>query len=127
MVDMLTTATQTKKILWQEDAPHSAFYTQINGCKVTIYSVYDITIDESSYSLSLTNPNNEVFYTYSFSESTDKDEYQKLKNLYAVIRDVVYRITESENLILQGLEEALADSNDKDALVSSIYEDPLPF
>lgn len=112
MVDMLTTATQSKKILWQEDASHSAFYTQINGCKVTIYSVYDITIDESSYSLSLTNPNNEVFYTYSFSESTDKDEYKKLKNLYAVIRDVVYRITESENLILQGLEEALTTQND---------------
>ena len=62
--------------------------------------------------MSLTNPNNEVFYTYSFSESTDKDEYKKLKNLYAVIRDVVYRITESENLILQGLEEALTTQND---------------
>ena len=108
MVDMLIAATQSKKISWQEDRSHNAFYTLIKGCKVTIYSVYDVTIDESSFSLSLTNPNDEVFCTYSFSEAADKNEYEKLKKLYSEIRDVVYRITESENLILQGLEEALS-------------------
>lgn len=108
MVDMLMAATSSKKIVWQEDSTHNAFVTEINGCKVTVYYVYDIEIEESSYSLSLSNPNNEVFYTYSFSESTDKDDYCKLKSLYYAIRDVVYRITESENLILQGLESALA-------------------
>lgn len=111
MVDMLIDATKSQKISWQEDVRHNAFYTQINGCRVTIYFVYDVTIDESSYSLSMANPNNEVFYTYSFSEATDKDEYEKLKTLYSEIRDVVYRITESENLILQGLEKALANMN----------------
>ena len=116
MVDMLIAVTKSKKISWQEDRSHNAFYTQINGCKVTIYSVYEISIDESSYSLSLANPNGEVFYTYSFSESTDKDEYEKLKKLYSEIRDVVYRITESENLILQGLEEALTTQKDVDDL-----------
>ena len=79
-------------------------------------SIYDVTIDESSYSLSLANPNGEVFYTYSFSEATDKDEYEKLKTLYSEIRDVVYRITESENLILQGLEKALANTKQADDL-----------
>ena len=116
MVVMLINATKSQKISWQEDVQHNAFYTQINGCKVTIYSVYEISIDESSYSLSLANPNGEVFYTYSFSESTDKDEYEKLKTLYSEIRDVVYRITESENLILQGLEDALAPQNDAEDL-----------
>ena len=79
-------------------------------------SIYDVTIDESSYSLSLANPNGDVFYTYSFSESTDKDEYERLRTLYTVIRDVVYRITESENLILQGLEKALANTKQADDL-----------
>lgn len=116
MVDMLINATKSQKISWQEDVQHNAFYTQINGCRVTIYFVYDVTIDESSYSLSMANPNGEVFYTYSFSESTDKDEYEKLKTLYSEIRDVVYRITESENLILQGLEDALAPQNDAEDL-----------
>lgn len=114
MVDMLIDATKSQKISWQEDVQHNAFYTQINGCNVTIYSAYEITIDESSYSLSLANPNGDVFCTYSFSESTDKDEYEKLKTLYSEIRDVVYRITESENLILKGLEKALTTQNDAD-------------
>lgn len=112
MVDMLIAATQSKKMSWQEDRSRNAFYTLIKGCKVTIYSVYDVTIDESSFSLSLTNPNDEVFCTYSFSEAVDKNEYEKLKKLYSEIRDVVYRITESENLILQGLEEALTSQKD---------------
>lgn len=116
MVDMLIDATKSQKISWQEDVQHNAFYTQINGCKVTIYSVYEISIDESSYSLSLANSNGDVFYTYSFSEAADKDEYERLRTLYIVIRDVVYRITESENLILKGLEDALAPQNDADDL-----------
>lgn len=114
MVDMLINATKSQKISWQEDVQRNAFYTQINGCKITISSAYEITIDESSYSLSLANPNGDVFCTYSFSESTDKDEYEKLKTLYSEIRDVVYRITESENLILKGLEKALTTQNDAD-------------
>lgn len=110
MVEMLIAATKSQKILWEEDTQHNAFYTQINGCTVTIYSVYELSVDESSYSLSLANINNEVFYTYSFSDTTDKEEYEKLKTLYYEIRDVVYRITESENLILKGLERALTKS-----------------
>lgn len=116
MVDMLIDATKSQKISWQEDGQHNAFYTEINGCNVTVYSIYDVTIDESSYSLSLANPNGEVFYTYSFSEAADKDEYERLRTLYSVIRDIVYRITESENLILKGLEKALAPQNDADDL-----------
>jgi len=116
MVDMLIVATKSQKILWQEDVQNNAFYTQINGCRITIYSIYEITLDESSYSLSLANINNEVFYTYSFSEAADKDEYEKLKSLYSEIRDVIYRITESEILILKGLENAIANSNDADGL-----------
>lgn len=110
MVEMLIAATKSQKILWEEDTQHNAFYTQINGCTVTIYSVYELSVDESSYSLSLANINNEVFYTYSFSDTTDKEEYDKLKTLYYEIRDVAYRITESENLILKGLERALTKS-----------------
>lgn len=110
MVDMLIAATKSQKILWEEDTQHNTFYTQINGCTVTIYSGYDLSVDESSYSLSLANVNNEVFYTYSFSDTTDKEEYDKLKTLYYEIRDVAYRITESENLILKGLERALTKS-----------------
>lgn len=106
----------SQKILWHEDSSQNTFYTEINGRNVTVYSIYDVTKDGSSYSLSLANPNGEVFYTYSFSEATDKDEYEKLKTLYSEIRDVVYRITESENLILKGLEKALVNTKQADDL-----------
>lgn len=61
MVDMLIAATKSKKILWHEDTSHNAFYTEINGCNVTVCSIYEVAIDESSYSLAMANPNNEVF------------------------------------------------------------------
>ena len=116
MVDMLINATKLHKILWQEDQQHNAFYTTINGCNVTLCSVYDINIDESSISLLLANPNNEVFDTYSFSDTTGEEEYDKLKSLYSEIRDVLYRISESENLILKGLEEVLDNQSNTDKL-----------
>lgn len=116
MVDMLINATKLHKILWQEDQQRNAFYTTINGCNVTLCSVYDINIDESSISLLLANPNNEVFDTYSFSDTTGEEEYDKLKSLYSEIRDVLYRITESENLILKGLEEILDNQSNTDKL-----------
>lgn len=110
MVEMLIDATKSQRIIWQEDQTHNAYKTQIKGCNVIISTVYDINIDESSFSLSLANPNNEVFNTYTFGDIADKVEYNRLKSLYSAIRDVVYRITESENLILEGLEEVLATS-----------------
>lgn len=109
MVDMLTQATMLKIIKWQEDKQHHGFFTIINQCIITISSVYDITMEETSYTLTLANPDNEVFSTYSFSDTTDKEEYDRLKSLYVAVRDILYRITESENLIVQGLESALAN------------------
>lgn len=120
MVNMLIKATQQKKIEWQEDKPHNAFFTMINHCAITISSVYDITLEETSYALTLANSHNEVFSTYSFSDATDEEEYEQLKSLYLAIRDVLYQITESENLIMQGLESMLANSKKEDV-------DDLPF
>lgn len=112
MIDMLIKATQLKLISWEEDASRNAFVTKIHDCKIKIKSVYDIGIEESSVLLSLSNPDNVVFSTYSFSEETDKAEYDKLSLLYSVIRDVVYRISESEGMILEGLRKILDESND---------------
>lgn len=112
MIDMLIKATQLKLISWEEDASRNAFVTKIHDCKIKIKSVYDIGIEESSVLLSLSNPDNVVFSTYSFSEETDKAEYDKLSLLYSVIRDVVYRISESEGMILKGLKKILDESND---------------
>lgn len=107
MVGMLLKATEEKKIQWVEDTSANSFSAKINGCAITIRSIYDVTIDEPSYSLSLLNTSGVVFATYSFDETADKDNFGKLKRLYFAIRDFVYHITESENMIMQGLEDLL--------------------
>ena len=56
------------------------------------------------------------FESFSYSENIDIHEYQQLNRLYNVIRDKYYRITESENTILQNLEKMtetpLLETND---------------
>ena len=44
--------------------------------------------------------------------NSDKNEYVKLRSLYYAVRDVVYRITESENLIISGLKEVIKQSDE---------------
>lgn len=43
------------------------------------------------------------FETFSYSDEGNSDEYQQLDLLYNTIRDVLYKITESENVILKRL------------------------
>ena len=97
MIDMLIQATIMNKIKWAEYTNTSGSYTtSVEGCGLKIWP-------DASYVISLANPDGRVFSTYSYSEADNSEEYQHLGNLYNAIRDAVYRITESENLILSGL------------------------
>lgn len=110
MIDMLIQATVENKIKWTEYTnPRGSYITSVEGCGLKIWPDYDIQIDESSYAISLANPDGRVFSTYSYSETDNQEEYQHLGNLYNVIRDAVFRITESENLILSGLRNMIGD------------------
>lgn len=113
MVSMLIRATNEKKIKWTETSnPALGYTTEVGGCRLKIWSVYDMQLDDSSYGLSLANPDGKVFSTYSFSEMDNSDDYVQLAVLYNAIRDVVYRISESEILILKGLQNLVDPDND---------------
>lgn len=101
MVEMLITATQNRKLSWNE--ADGDFYTDIDGCTLWICANYDYSVNISSYILKLFNDNNVQFETFSYSEEVNSDEYQQLDLLYNTIRDVLYKITESENAILKRL------------------------
>lgn len=104
MIDMLIQATVGNKMEWRESSnPNGSYITSVEGCGIKIWPDYDIQFDDSSYSISLANPDGRVFSTYSYNEADNSEEYQHLGNLYNAIRDAVYRITESENRILNGL------------------------
>lgn len=109
MVEMLNTATLNKKIQWEEQ--NDNFSTKIGGCLVELISSYDYQSTISSYYLRLYNKDGMLFETFSYSEDVDTEEYHRLNDLYANIRDVNYKITESENIILESLKK-LTEPND---------------
>lgn len=112
IVDLLLKATKSEKISWEKISSKKGFGTNINNCCVTVSTSYDFTIDETSFSLTLSNTKGEEFANYYSSENSDKNEYAKLRSLYYAVRDVVYRITESENLIISGLKEVMQQSDE---------------
>lgn len=110
MVEMLNTATQEKKIHWDEQ--NDNFSTIIGGCLIELVSSYDYQANVSSYYLKLYNKDGMLFETFSYSEDVDTEEYQHLNELYTNIRDVNYKITESEKIILDGLKKLTEPSDD---------------
>ena len=68
-------------------------------------------IGNSNYALELVNAKGMVFNTYSVDELSDKSGYERLDELYLLVKDSVYQITESERKILEGLEELAAKKN----------------
>ena len=63
MVEMLITATQNRKLSWNE--ADGDFYTDIDGCTLWICTNYDFSVNISSYILKLFNDNNVQFETFS--------------------------------------------------------------
>lgn len=116
IVDLLLKATKLEKISWEKISSKNGFGTNINNCWVTVTTSYDFTIDETSFSLTLSNTKGEEFANYYSSENSDKNEYVKLRSLYYAVRDVVYRITESENLIISGLKEVIKQSDETEEI-----------
>ena len=110
MIDMLKSATLKKKIVWTEDEGN--FVTNVGGCNIELASSYDYQINLHSYSLKLSNRDGIVFNTYSYSEDVDVDDYQCLKRLYECIRDMNYKVSESEQIILSGLKDLLKQDDD---------------
>lgn len=107
MVEKLTLATQARKLEWKENKLR--FSTVINECPITIYPDYDPLLENSSYSLALANPQGKIFNTYSVDEISDKAGYERLGKLYAMIKDSIYQVSESERKILSGLEELVSE------------------
>lgn len=110
MIAMLIKATLSKKLTWKEN--EGTFSTSVSGCEIKLWSSYDYSIDTSSYTLQLSNCEDVVFVTYTYSENVNVDEYKQLDNLYNSIRDVNYRISESEKCILDALKELTKPDDD---------------
>jgi hypothetical protein len=105
MITLLIGVTKSDKLKWNSDEEHGSFYTGINGCRIEIKSYYDHSLDDSIATLLLSNVNGQQFASYTYSSMSDEDEYKALVELEEAVRDKYYKITESERLIIEGLEQ----------------------
>ena len=110
MVEMLSIATVTQKICWDEK--NSSFSTKIGGCLIELTYSYDFNVNTYTYYLKLYNNEGRLFETMSFSDDENTEEYNRLNELYANIRDIKYRITESEKIILDNLKDLINKSGE---------------
>lgn len=113
MVAMLIAATKNRKLSWIES--NDDFYTDIDGCTLWVCTQYDFNVNVSTYTLKLYNKDKVLFETFTYSEDTNSEEYQQLEVLYENIRDVLYKITESEHTILTKLERLTISKLPKEA------------
>ncbi len=106
MIEMLTSATVLNRLDWKQ-IDLEVFDAEINGCRIRLQSYFDFSVGEAFCSIRLYNKKNIEFASYSFSEVTDTKEYKLLHKLFNTIRDIFYKISESESAIMSGLKELL--------------------
>lgn len=105
MIELLKETTLSGKLQWDYGNSTKKFYTYINDCKVELQLYYDSSMQDNKACLILYNQNGQSFASYYYYSQVDGDDYNKLSELEDIIRDKYYKITESENLILNGLEK----------------------
>lgn len=104
MIELLKTTTQKGKLEWNYYNSADKFYTYVNNCKVELSIHYNAGIQDSVASIELYNQDGLSFATYTFYSKVDINDYNLLNELDDIVRDKYYKITESENLIISGLE-----------------------
>ena len=107
MLDMLEQSTQKGLLIWSVGANSSIFYTTVNGCRIDVEASYDVNMKENVARLRLYNADGEIFSRQFFMKKFDVEEYDRVYHLYMVIKDKYYKVTESENLIMTGLDQLL--------------------
>ena len=105
MIELLKKATLNGKLKWDYSNSMGKFYTYVKDCKVELQLYYDASMQDNKACLILYNQDGQSFATYSYYSQVDGEDYKTLNELEDIIRDKYYKITESENLILKGLEE----------------------
>lgn len=105
MIELLKITTQNEKLEWNYSNPTDKFYTYINNCKIELSIHYNTGVQDNIASIELFNQDGLSFATYSFYSKVDVDDYNQLNDLDDIVRDKFYKITESEDLIISGLEK----------------------
>ena len=110
MVGMLIKATKNNRLNWEDVVPESNSYlTTVNGCNIKVFSSYDYDMGFPINNISLFNRDGQLFSTYSYNRLVEDQIFEILNELLNTIRDVQYKISESEKLIMDGLADLNKD------------------
>ena len=107
MIDMLVESTTKNLLIWGRDNNKVLFYTKVNNCRLELKVFYDVTVKDNKACLEMYNVDGRSFNKYIFSEKVDNAEFYRLFRLNAIVRDKFYKVTESEQSIMQGLNDLL--------------------
>lgn len=112
MINLLKQATDNEKLIWEKEGNIISYKTLVNGCKVVVSIYYDNVSMSNKASIEMFNISGDSFKKNVYSQSAKPEIYFKIKELYDLIKDHYYRITESEHLILNGLRELSSDNKE---------------
>lgn len=107
MIDMLVESTTKNLLTWNRDDGSASFYTKVNNCRLELKVFYDVTVKDNKARFEMYNVDGRSFNRYVFSEKVDKIEYDRLYRLNRIVKDKYFKITESEQRIMQGLNDLL--------------------
>ena len=101
MVNLLIQVTDGRLLNWTKI--EDGYKATIGNCSVSIFSIYDPSVNISEYRLQLYNADDLNFDGINCDESNE--EYSLFDTLYNSIRDSYYHIKESEKDIMDSLNE----------------------
>ena len=112
MLVLLKQATQSCKLKWSvANNSKFSFSAKVNGCTIILSNFYDTVGMANKASIEMLNASGELFKKNVYSQSAKPERYDSLKELFDLIKDQYYKISESEQLILEGLRK-LTDDKD---------------
>ena len=110
MLERLKIATEQNRLEWSIDPSDETVYnTYVNGCRIEVSVFYDTTAMGNKATIELFNNSGDSIKKNAYSEKGKPDRYDQINALYNIINDRYYRITESENQILDGLRDLTED------------------
>ena len=107
LIDMLVESTTKNLLTWSRDNGSASFYTKVNNCRLELRVFYDVAVKDNKAWLEMYNVDGCPFNKYIFSEKVDKGEFDRLSRLNEIVKDKFYKVTESEQRIMQGLNDLL--------------------
>lgn len=98
---MMISSTENGKLQWAQSEDGVSFYVMLSGCKVSIGPDHDFVYDTDGYSIYFYNTDGINYFTAQSFNFPDLEN--SILNLNEIIKDKVFKISESNECIIKEL------------------------